>query len=167
MGLNPPTEFTRTPKVVVCIFFHQLDTTATGEEVLVDLVDLIKNADCPEHDFATLGGSDLEFVKCSGKSCRILQTAVEFEWNGKAVKSVCGQGDLCLCLRRDFSKFVPETSGESKDTAEAAVEVYDTIRPDSSSGEIQPPRQNSSSGSLPLSQVFAATNDDVIPAAIQ
>ena len=83
------------------------------------------------------------------------------------MKSLCGQGDLCLRLRRDFSKFVPETSGESNDIAEAAVEEYDTIRPDSSSGEKQPPRQNSSSGSLPLSQVFAATNDDVKPAAIQ
>ena len=42
--------------------------------------------------------------------------------------------------------------------------MYDTIRPhSSSSGEIQPPRQNLSSGSLPLSQVFAATNDDVKP----
>lgn len=67
-------------------------------------------------------------------------------------------------LRRDFSKFAAETSDESNDTAEAAVEVYDTIRPhSSSSGEIQPPRQNSSSGSLPLSQVFAAANDDVKP----
>ena len=106
MGPNSPTEFTRTPKVVVCTFFHQIDTTASGEEVVVDLVDLIKNADCPDHDFTTLGGSDLEFVKCSGKSC-IPQTAVEFEWNGEAVKSLCGQGDLCIRWRRDFSKYVP------------------------------------------------------------
>ena len=77
---------------------------------------------------------------------------------------MCGQGDLCFRLQHDFSKFVAETSDESNDTAEAAVEVYNTIRPhSSSSGEIQPPRQNSSSGSLPLSQVFAATNDDVKP----
>ena len=110
----------------------QLDTTATGEEVLVDLVNLIKNADCPEHDFAALDGSDLEFVKCSGKSCRISQTAVEFEWNGEAVKSLCGQGDLCIRLRCDFAKFVPETSDESNDTVEAAVAVYDNIHPHSS-----------------------------------
>ena len=89
--------------------------------------------------------------------------AVEFEWNGEAVKSLCGQGDLCICLRCDFSKFVPVTSDESNDTAEAAVEVYNTIRPHLSSAEIQRPSQNSSSGSLPLSQVFAATNNDVKP----
>ena len=89
--------------------------------------------------------------------------AVEFEWNGEAVKSLCGQGDLCICLRCDFSKFVPVTSDESNDTAEAAVEAYNTIRPHLSSAEIQRPSQNSSSGSLPLSQVFAATNDDVKP----
>ena len=163
MGPNSPTEFTRTPKVVVCTFFHQIDTTASGEEVVVDLVDLIKNADCPDHDFTTLGGSDLEFVKCSGKSCRIPQTAVEFEWNGEAVKSLCGQGDLCVRLRRDFSKYVPEPSDESDDTAEAKVEVYDTTRPHSSSGERHPPHLNSSSGSLPPSQTFAATTDDVKP----
>ena len=92
--------------------------------------------------------------------------AVEFEWNGEAVKSLCQQGDLCICLRCDFSKFVPVTSDESNDTAEAAVEVYNTIRPHLSSAEIQRPSQNSSSGSLPLSQVFAATNDDVVALGI-
>ena len=145
------------------LFFHQIDTTASGEEVVVDLVDLIKNADCPDHDFTTLDGSDLEFMKCSGKSCRIPQTAVEFKWNGEAVKSLCGQGDLCVRLRRDFSKYVPEPSDESNDTAKAKVEVYDTTCPHSSSGERHPPHQNSSSGSLPPSQAFAATTDDVKP----
>ena len=107
-------------------FFHQIDTTASGEEVVADLVDLIKNADCPDRDFTTLDGSDLEFVKCSGKSGRIPQTAVQFEWNGEGL---CGQGDLCVRLRRDFSKYVPEPSDESDDTAEAKVEVYNTTRP--------------------------------------
>ena len=71
-------------------FFHQIVTTATWEEVVVDIVNLINNTGCPEHDFTTLGGSDLEFVKCSGKSCCIPQTAVELEWNGEAAQSLCG-----------------------------------------------------------------------------
>ena len=83
MGPNS-SEFTRSTKVVVCNFFHQLDTTATAEEILIDLVELMKNAECPNYDFSDLSGSNLEFVKCSGKSCRIPQTAAEFEMNGEA-----------------------------------------------------------------------------------
>ena len=131
MGPNCLSEFMRTAKVVVYNFFHQLDTTATAEEILVGLVNLIKNAECPEHDFSSLTGLDLEFVKCSGKNCRIPQTAVEFEWNGEAVKSLCGQGDLCIRLRSDFSKHVPEVSDDidSDDPSEVTVEVYDTQLP--------------------------------------
>ena len=139
MGPSSLTEFTRTPKVVMCTFFHQLNTTATGEEIFADLVNLVKNADRPEH-FTTLGGSDLEFVKCSGESCHVPQMAAEFEWNGEAVKALRGQGDLCIRVRNDFSKCIPETSAKSDDTARATVEVYDTSHQRSSSGEIQPPR---------------------------
>ena len=46
MGPNYPSQFTRTANVVVCNFIHQLDTTATAEEILVGLVNLIKNAEC-------------------------------------------------------------------------------------------------------------------------
>ena len=55
---------------------------------MVAQVNLIKNAECPEHDFSALTGSDLEFVKCSGKNHKLLYSLSgmvrqeEFVWPG-------------------------------------------------------------------------------------
>lgn len=108
--------------------------------------------------------TDLEFVKYSGKSCRIPQTAAEFEWNGEAVKSLCVQGDLCIHLHSDFSRHVPEISDESddpSDPSEVAVEVYDTKRPHTV--EIPSPCPCSSTNPISPLPLSPAVVDDCKP----
>ena len=88
MGPNSPTKFS-------CA--HLLSSTryhCNWEKTFADLVNPVKNANFPEHDFTHW--SDTKLVKSFGKSCHIPQTAVQFKQNVKAVKSLCGQGDLCI-----------------------------------------------------------------------
>lgn len=49
------------------IIFHCLHCgryldAATAEEILVDLVKLMKNAECPDHDLSDLSGSTLSLL---------------------------------------------------------------------------------------------------------
>ena len=61
----------------------------------------MKNADRPEH-IITLGGSDLESMKCSGESC---QMAVEFEWNSEAVKVCMVRVTCAFCVTLIFKMY--------------------------------------------------------------
>ena len=62
-------------------------------------------------DFSIMTADDMEFVKCSGKTCRVPRTVPGFVWSPDAIKSVAGQGDIHIRLCKDFST---KTEGKSR-----------------------------------------------------
>ena len=51
----------------------------------------------------------MEFVKCAGKVCRVPQTEPGFSWSAEAIRTLTGQGDLYIRLRKSFDVPVRKT----------------------------------------------------------
>lgn len=71
---------------------------------------MVKGSKIEGYDFSSLAVANIEFVKCTGKRCRVLQTMSDFEWTPGAVKSIAGQGDLYVRLCSDFSTLISEST---------------------------------------------------------
>ena len=107
MGPNPPREFGRAEKDILCTFFYELNADCNGEEIMEDITRLAKQASVEGHDMSTLEASDLEFVKCAGKVCRVPQTEPGFHWSTEAIRTLTGHGDLYIRLRKSFDVDMP------------------------------------------------------------
>ena len=103
MGPDVPREFAKNEGNIVCTFFYELSPFVGGDEVLDGLVEMAKESVVAGYDLSMLTSVDIEFVKCSGKTCRVPRTVSDFEWSPEAVKSLAGQGDLYLRLCKDFA----------------------------------------------------------------
>ena len=103
MGTDPPREFGRSEADIICTFFNVLSPFLCGDEMLDGIVEMAKESSVSGYDFATMKPCDLEFVKCTGRTCTVPRTMTGFEWSSDAVKSLAGQGDLYARLRCDFS----------------------------------------------------------------
>ena len=101
MGPNAPSEFARSDKFVIVTGMLEFDHSALEEEIREDLVDLIRASKSSGCDLSRCKAEDIEFVKCTGKVCRIPDTTSQFSWNGNAIKHLCGQGDLYVRLQND------------------------------------------------------------------
>jgi len=98
MGPNSPREFGRSEKDILCTFFYELNSYNTGEEVIEEIIALAQKITVAGHNFNELTPSDIEFVKCCGRTCRVPQTVPGFEWSMEAIKSLAGQGDIYIRL---------------------------------------------------------------------
>ena len=107
MGPNPPREFGRAEKDILCTFFYELNADCNGEEIMEDITRLAKQASVEGHDMSTLDASDLEFVKCAGKVCHVPQTEPGFHWSTEAIRTLMGHGDLYIRLRKGFDVDMP------------------------------------------------------------
>lgn len=103
MGPHALREFGRSEKDILCTFFYELDAESSGEEVKRDIARLVKQSDVEFCDFSTLKPCDVDFVKCTGKVCRLPQTDSGFVWSTSAIRTLAGQGDLYVRLREDFT----------------------------------------------------------------
>ena len=160
MGPDAPREFGRRENIILCSFFHRIDTDASGDDLRADIVNLLKQSNLSRCSFSTLTEFDLEFVKCSGKLCRIPQTATTFEWSGDAVKSLCGQGDLYVRLKRDFHLppvSSPECSSSDGEEVEKSVKIPSNTTPATTRRNYEALQQSSSGASSQLPQVPSST----------
>ena len=103
-------DFGRCEADIVCTFFYELSPFLCGDEILDGLVQMAKESSESDYDFSTMKPCDIEFVKCTGKTCRVPRTVADFEWSPDAVKCLAGQGDLYVRLCRDFS--IPPVASE-------------------------------------------------------
>ena len=78
MGSHAPREFSRSEKDIVCTFFYELNASSNGEEVMEDIIRLAKQANVVGYNFSNLDTHDVEYVKCTGKVCRVPQTESGF-----------------------------------------------------------------------------------------
>ena len=83
-----PREFGRSERDIVCTFFYELTPYCFGNEIKNEKI--AKQSCIKGHDFTLLFASDVEFVKCTGKMCRVPQTSSDFEWSADAVRSLSG-----------------------------------------------------------------------------
>ena len=104
MGPNAPSEFSRLDKYILLNGMINFDLSASDEEIREDICELIRPSTTSGLDLSTCKPDDLEFVKCSGKVCRIPETLSDFSWSGTAIKHLCGQGDLYVRLKNDVGK---------------------------------------------------------------
>ena len=79
MGPNPPHEFGRSEKDILCTFFYELNSYNTGEEVIEEIIAIARKAKIAGQYLAELTVTDIEFVKCCGRTCRVPQTIPGFE----------------------------------------------------------------------------------------
>jgi hypothetical protein len=96
-----PREFRRSEKDIIT-FFYELSPYCCGDDILDEIVKILKQSKVESYDFTSLATSDIEFVKCTGKVCRVPQTASDFAWSTEAVRSLAGKGDIYLRLTRSF-----------------------------------------------------------------
>ena len=108
--------FSRLDKYILISGMLKFDIGCTEEEILRDICELICSSTFSELDLSRCLPQDIEFVKCIGKMCRISQTSPGFTWNGMAVKHLCGQGDLYVCLKRDVAKCEESTCGSGHES---------------------------------------------------
>ena len=87
--------------------FYELDSCSSGEDILSDITRLAKQAVIEGYDMSTIKSSDMEFVKCAGKVCRVPQTEPGFIWSAEAIRTLTGHGDLYIRLRKSFDVPVP------------------------------------------------------------
>ena len=119
---NSPREFGRSEKDIVCTFFYELTPYCFGDEIMNEIIKIAKQSDVKGHNFTSLAPSDVEFVKCTGKTCRVPQTAIDFEWSTDAVRSLAGQGDIYLRLCKDFEmKNTPSLHGAGRESSAGTV----------------------------------------------
>ena len=98
MGPNAPSEFSRLDKYILLNGMINFDLSASDEEIREDIISGL--------DLSTCKPDDTEFVKRSGKVCRIPETLFDFSWSGTAIKHLFGQGDLYVRLKNDVGKKV-------------------------------------------------------------
>ena len=119
-----PREFGRSEKDIVFTFFYELSPYMGGDDILEEIVKILKESRVESYDFSSLAASDIAFVKCTGKVCRVPQTASVFEWSPEAVRSLAGQGDIYLRLMKCFVEEIdsfdePSTSAYASATPAA------------------------------------------------
>ena len=120
MGTEAPKVFHRAEDLVIVSGMLEFDVGASEEEIRSEITELICTSEMSGLDLSDCEPADIEFVKCSGKVCRIPETTTSFTWNGSAIKHLCGQGDLYVRLCKDVSsikkvrvKEEPSTTGDS------------------------------------------------------
>ena len=142
MGSNAPREFSRSEKDIVCTFFYELNASSNGEEVMEDIIRLAKQANVVGYDFSNLDTHDVEYVKCTGKVCRVPQTESGFQWSSEAIRTLTGHGDLYIRLRKSFdddTSPAQHTQSARRQCSRRPVSIRDSTPKTSSSGRSHPP----------------------------
>ena len=113
-GPSSPHEFGRKDSDIVCTFFYELSPFSSGDEVMEGICQMARESFVEGFDFSLMTADDMEFVKCSGKTCRVPRTVPGFVWSPDAIKSVAGQGDIYIRLCKDFPTKIEGKSGSSQ-----------------------------------------------------
>lgn len=118
----------------------------------------MKQSRVESHDFVSLATSDIEFVKCTGKVCRVPQTASGFEWSAEAVRSLAGQGDIYLRLTKSFIEDI-----DAEDEPSPLPSTSSEFQVSHSSGRSSPSTTPAAQTSASLSSVVRDASVDPGP----
>jgi len=141
MGTRPPNSFSRSDNLILARgLLPSLPVTISELEIRAEIHELIKCM-CGE-DTADLTPNDFEFINMSGKSASVPLCKDGFEWNGRAVKELAGNGCVYVRMRKPLSV-------EIKSDSEEDVLPTVTLTPSSSR-----PSTSAEAGHIPLPTVL-------------
>ena len=112
MGPDAPNIFTCSDKrIVMRGLLPSISIEASESEVRREISDVVRT--CSFQDLMNCTVHDFEFIDMSGKQASIPRCKVGFEWNGRAVKELAGNGCVYVQLMRNVvSECVSEDDDE-------------------------------------------------------
>lgn len=86
----------------------------------------------------TLIAADIEFVKCTGKTCRVPRTVSDLVWSPEAIKSLAGQGNIYIRLRSNYESSMTESTEVESPPSGPTCSLSQSLAPDTPSRTSHP-----------------------------
>ena len=120
------SEFTHSDKDIVLTGMLNFELDSESEEIVDDICALIRCS--KSHDYSSVSENDFEFIKCTGKVCRVSETPENFQWTGRAIKHLCGQGDLYVRLKSPACQSPPKKKSASVVASDDIIFIGDEVQ---------------------------------------
>lgn len=100
---NEEQSFTRTQSsIIVSGLLPEIPLSASEEQARSEVVEFLRNSKTKGYNFECCTSSDFEFMQVSGKVVQVAQTRKDFQWTGRAIRNLAGQGSVYVRLTQDF-----------------------------------------------------------------